>query len=123
MTQIIGIVITALMIFAVAIDLIREYKEGSEHFVNYLTNMFIHFDSYKNPPALYVIYLFGYAIAWWRSLWGAIIIITVSVIGFIFSEYSDARFSYVLIFLVGFLYFIYWNEERLRKKMPNRVDG
>ena len=122
MTRIIGSVITALIIFAVAIDLIREHKEGSEHFVNYLTHMFIRFDSYKNPHALYMIYLVGYAIAWWKSLWGSIIIITISIIGFMFSEYSDARFSYVLIFLVGFLYLVYWNEERLRKRMPNRVD-
>ena len=122
MTRIIGIVITAMILFAVAIDLIREHKEGSEHFVNYLSNMFIRFDSYKNPPALFVIYLVGYAVAWWKPLWGSIIIITVSVIGFIFSEYSDARFSYVLIFLVGFLYLVHWNEERLRNRMPNR-DG
>ena len=115
MTKIIGIVITALIILAVAIDLIREHKEGSEHFVNYLTNMFIRFYSYKNPPALYMIYLVGYAIVWWKSLWGSIIIITVSIIGYIFSEYGDVRFSYILIFVVGLLYFLYWHDKRKRK--------
>ena len=119
MTQIIGIVITALFVYAVAIDLIREHRADSEHFFSYLTNMFIRFDSYKNPPGLYLIYLVGYAIAWWKSLWDSIIIITVSIIGYIFSEYSDVRFSYLLLFLVGFLYLVYWNEKRRRKTIPN----
>ena len=114
-TRIVGIIITALFAYAVAIDLIREHRAGSEHLFSYLTNMFIRFDSYKNPPALYLIYLVGYAIVWWKSLWGSIIIITVSIIGYIFSEYGDVRFSYLLIFVVGLLYFLYWYDKRKRK--------
>lgn len=115
-TRIVGIVITALFVYAAAIDLIREHRGDSEHFFSYLTNMFIRFDSYKNPPALYILYLVGYAIAWWKSLWGSIIIVTVSIVGLIFSEYGDVRFSYFLIFLVGLLYFMYWKDERKRIK-------
>jgi hypothetical protein len=60
-------------------------------------------------------YLVGYAIVWWKKLWGSIIIIIVSIMGFVFSEYGDIRFLYVLAFLVGFLYIMNWNDERKRK--------
>ena len=114
-TKIIGIIITAMLILFVTVDLIRELKEGSENFFNYLTNIFIRFFPYIDPIALVLIYLVGYAIVWWKQLWGSIIIIIVSILGFIFSEYGDVRFLYLFIFLVGFLYFVNWNDERKRK--------
>jgi hypothetical protein len=120
-TMIVGVIFTMILIIQPLFDLPRELKASNGSFFNYLTTPF--FNSYLNPNHGVLIYLVGYAIVWWKSLWGSIIIITVGVIGFIFSEYSDARFSYVLIFLVGFLYLVYWNEERKRKTMPNRVDG
>jgi hypothetical protein len=62
-----------------------------------------------------LIYLVGYAIVWWKKLWGSIIILTVSIMGFVFSEYGDIRFMYVFAFLVGFLYIMNWKDERKRK--------
>jgi len=112
-TMIVGIIFTMILIIQPVLDIPREFKESNGDFFNYLTNLF--FNSYLNPNAGVLIYLVGYAIVWWKKLWGSIIILTVSIMGFIFSEYDDLRLMYVFVFLVGFLYLMNWNEERKRK--------
>jgi hypothetical protein len=114
-TMIVGIIFTMILIIQPILDIPRELKEGDINFFNYLlTDLF--YNSYLNPNHGVLIYLVGYAIVWWKKLWGSIIILTVGIMGFIFSEYGDIRFMYVFVFLVGFLYIMNWNEERKRKK-------
>ena len=113
-TRIVGIVITLIVIMQPVLDIPRELKESNINFFNYLlTDMF--YNSYLNPNHGVLIYLIGYAIVWWKQLWGSIIILTVSIMGFVFSEYSDIRIMYFLIFLVGLLYFLHWYDKRKRK--------
>ena len=114
-TRIVGIVITAWIIFLVAYDLIKELKDGIENLFNNLTNLFTHAYPYTDPDVLIWIYLVGYAIVWWKQLWGTIIIIIVSILGIIFSEAGDVQFHFMLTFLVGFLYFLDWYDKRKRK--------
>jgi len=96
------------------------FIESNGDFFNYFTSLFS--NSYLNPTAGVLLYLVGYAIAWWKKLWGSIIMLTVSILGFIFSEYDDVRIMYVFVFLVGFLYLIDWNEERKRKSKPDKFN-
>jgi hypothetical protein len=113
-TIIIGVIFTMILIIQPLFDLPRELKASNSGFFNYLlTDSF--YNSYLNPNVGVLIYLVGYAFVWWKKLWGSIIILTVSIMGFIFSEYGDIRFLYVFAFLVGFLYIMNWNEERKRK--------
>lgn len=113
-TMIVGIIFTVILIIQPLFDLPRELKASNSNFFNYLlTDSF--YNSYLNPNVGVLIYLVGYAIVWWKKLWGSIIILAVSIMGFTFSEYGDIRFMYVFAFLVGFLYIINWNEERKRK--------
>lgn len=113
-TMIVGIICTMLLIMQPVLDIPRELKASNSNFLNYLfTNLF--YNSYLNPNAGVLMYLVGYAIVWWKKLWGSIIILTVSIVGFAFSEYGDIRFMYVFVFLVGFLYLANWNDERKRK--------
>ena len=113
-TMIVGIIFTMILIIQPVLDIPRELKENNINFFNYLlTDLF--YNSYLNPNAGVLMYLVGYTIVWWKKLWGSIIILTVSIMGFAFSEYDDIRFMYVFVFLVGFLYIINWNEERKRK--------
>ena len=110
-TMIVGIITTMILIIQPVLDIPRELKESNINFFNYLlTDLF--YNSYLNPNHGVLIYLVGYAIVWWKKLWGSIIILTVSIMGFVFSEYGDIRFMYVFVFLVGFLYIMNWNEER-----------
>ena len=113
-TMIVGIIFTMILIIQPLFDLPRELKASNGNFFNYLfTDSF--YNSYLNPNVGVLIYLVGYVIVWWKKLWGSIIILAVSIMGFTFSEFGDIRFLYVFAFLVGFLYIINWNEERKRK--------
>ena len=113
-TKIVGIICTMILIIQPVLDIPRELKASNSNFLNYLlTDLF--YNGYLNPNHGVLMYLVGYAIVWWKKLWGSIIILTVSVMGFVFSEYGDIRFMYVFVFLVGFLYIMNWNDERKRK--------
>ena len=112
-TMIVGIILTMILLIQPVLDIPRELKASNGSFFNYLTNPF--YNAYLNPNHGVLIYLVGYAIVWWKKLWGSIIILAVSILGFVFSEYDDVRFMYVFVFLVGFLYIMNWYEERKRK--------
>ena len=112
--MIVGIICTTILIVQPILDIPRELKASNSSFFNYLlTDLFC--NSYLNPNHGVLMYLVGYAIVWWKKLWGSIIILLVSIMGFAFSEYSDIRFMYVFVLLVGFMYFMNWNDERKRK--------
>ena len=112
--MIVGIICTTILIVQPILDIPRELKASNSSFFNYLlTDLFC--NSYLNPNHGVLMYLVGYAIVWWKKLWGSIIILLVSIMGFAFSEYSDIRFMYVFVLLVGFMYFINWSDERKRK--------
>jgi len=113
-TKIVGIIITTWIAFLVTIDLIKGFKRGIEIFFDNST-IFTHTYPYIDPNALILIYLVGYAIVWWKKLWGTVIIIIVSILGIITSQAGDIMFHFMLTFLVGFLYFVNWNNERKRK--------
>ena len=111
--KIFGIIITAWITFLVAFELIKVFKEGDNSFF-YNDAVFTHSYPYIDPNALILIYLIGYAIVWWKKLWGAVIILIVSISGVIFSQAGDIRFHFILTFMVGFLYFVNWIDERRR---------
>ena len=116
--MIVGIICTMILIVQPILDIPRELKASNSNFFNYLLTDFF-YNSYLNPNHGVLMYLVGYAIVWWKKLWGSIIILTVSIIGFAFSEYSDIRFMYVFVFLVGFMYFMNWKDEKKKKTMLN----
>ena len=113
-TTIFGIVITSLIIFSVVVAIIWEIEAAGAYFFKRLTNIF-RFDL-NNSILFYLIYLVGYGIAWRKSLLGSIIIIAVSITGYIYA-YSEERMSYILIFLAGFFYLAYWYDGRKTKKI------
>ena len=113
-TKIVGIVITAWIAFLVAVELIKVLKDGTKSFF-YNSNIFMDSYPYMDPNALILIYLVGYATVWWKKLWGAIIILMVSIPGIIFSQAGDIRFHFMLTSLVGALYFLSWNDDRKSK--------
>ena len=113
-TKIVGIIITAWILFLVAVDVIKQLKKGIESFFNSFSDLFTRPFPYIDPNVLIWIYLVGYAIVWWKKLWGTVIIIIVSIYGIIISEAGDVRFHFMLTFLVGFLYFVNWYDERKR---------
>ena len=118
-TKIVGIIITAWILFLVTVDVIKQLKKGIESVFNSFSDLFTRPFPYIDPNVLIWIYLAGYAITWWKKLWGSVIIIIVSIYGIVISEAGDIRFHFMLTLLVGILYFGYWNDERKKKTMPN----
>ena len=114
-TTVIGILISLIVIYAFVMSIIWAVQEGSGPFLNDLANS-IFWINLKNSTLLYLIYLIGYFIALRRSLLGSIIIISVSILGYLFG-YKDERLAYVLTFLVGFLYLAYWIDGRKIKEV------
>jgi hypothetical protein len=105
-TKIVGIIITAWILFLVTYDVIKQLKKGIESFFNSFSDLFTRSFPYIDTNVLIWIFLVGYAIVWWKKLWGSIIMIIVSIYGIIISEAGDIRFHFMLTFLVGFLYFV-----------------
>jgi hypothetical protein len=112
-TKVFGIIITVWIAFLVAIELIKALKEGVGSFF-YNAAVITSSYPYIDPNALILIYLAGYAIVWWKKLWGTVIILIASTLGIIFSQAGDIRFHFILTFAVGFLYFLNWMDERRR---------
>ena len=113
-TTVFGIIISLIVIYAAVMSVIWEVKEGSGAFLNDIANSIFWIDL-KNSTLLYLIYLIGYAIAWRRSLLGSIIILAISILGYLFG-YKDERIAYAFTFFVGFLYLAYWIDGRSIKK-------
>ncbi len=112
-TTIIGILITLVVIYATVMIIIWEFKEGSGYIMKDLSNIFRL--NLNNSTLLYLIYLLGYAIAWWKPLRGSTIILAISILGYIFG-YREERSAYIATFLVGFFYLAYWFDSRKKKK-------
>jgi hypothetical protein len=115
-TKIVGIIITAWILFLVAFEVIKELNKGIESFFNSFSDLFTRRFPYIDPNVLIWIYLVGYAIAWWKKLWGSVIIIIVCIYGIIISEAGDIRFHFMLTFLVGFLYFVLYFVNRYNER-------
>lgn len=112
LAKIFGAVITAWITFLVAIELIKALKDGVRFF--YGPAVFSHTYPYIDPNALILVYLVGYAVVWWKKLWGVVAILLVSTLGIIFSQAGDIRFHFILTFVVGFLYLLDWRDDRKR---------
>lgn len=117
-TKIVGMIITAWTVFLIALELIRDLEEGIENlFNNFITNEYTLTYPYI-PHIMILIYLVGYATVWWKKLWGSVIITVACIFGIVYAESGDDQFHFLLTLLVGFLYFVNWNDERKRKKDP-----
>jgi hypothetical protein len=100
-----GLMFTSFILLAVGSYTIDDFIEHGSLFLNELRK------DISNPldPTLYFfMYIIGYAVIWWKPLWGSIIIITASIY-----YVSVAGFGGPLIFaapgfLVGALYMAYW---------------
>jgi len=63
---------------------------------------------WDDPSAFFVTYIIGYAVIWWKPLWGSIIIITGSLVYFVMEPNPWALIFILPAFLVGLLYLLAW---------------
>jgi len=106
-----GIIITSIMLLLFGSKLIVLLVENGVEELKEMARALIHW--YDDPTAFFIFYIVGYAIVWWKNLWGSLIIMLVSllVIGVNINNPGFIMFG-LPTFAVGLLYFLTWYERR-----------
>ena len=77
--------------------------------------------------AMFITYLLGYAIGWWKRLWGGIIILLSSLIIFIPFTVMDENYGALIFvipqFVLGLLYILVHRFEKHNKLISNNSIG
>ena len=96
-----GIIITSLMLLAIGSKLIIQiFKDFSEFLAETLDS----FATWYDPTAYFITYLVGYAVIWWKPLWGSLIIIVASIFYVMMGGFDGPPIFAIPGFLVGALY-------------------
>ncbi|MBN1968923.1 MAG: hypothetical protein JW870_06115 [Candidatus Delongbacteria bacterium] len=100
-----GIIFTLFMLLAIGSKMIMEIFEDSHQFLNELPETF---SNWRNPTLYFLLYIIGYAVIWWKPLWGSIIIIIASIFYVAVAGLDGPPIFAAPGFLVGALYLINW---------------
>jgi len=110
-----GIVVTLFMCLIFGTTLIGFLIENGIGELKEIAKSLIHW--YDNPTGFIFSYIIGYAIVWWKPLWGSIIIIAGSLVVLIINFDNVGFLIFALLtFVVGFLYMLSWYDIRKRTK-------
>jgi len=105
LSMVVGILVTLFLLLLFGFLMIEELiKEGPEYLIEILkacTNW------YDNPTGFFFAYLIGYAVVWWKPLWGSVIIIFSSIFYVIIAGIDGPPIFAVPTFLVGLFYLIF----------------
>lgn len=112
-----GIIVTLLMLLAIGSKMIEQIVVKG--FMTVMKETGKQFILWDDPSAFFVTYIIGYAIIWWKPLWGSIIIITGSLVYFVMEPNPWALIFIFPTFLVGFLYLLEWYIKRRKNKRGN----
>ncbi len=100
-----GLIFTSFMLLAVGSKMIIGIIEDGRQFLSEIPESF---STWDDPMAYFITYIIGYAVIWWKPLWGAIIIILGSIFYVIIAGISGPPIFAAPGFLVGALYLINW---------------
>jgi hypothetical protein len=104
-----GILITLLMLLAVAPKAVGSLLEDPSIF---LADLVSSFTEWIDPLAYFIIYLAGYIIIWGNKLWGSMIIILGSLFYVLMGGFDGPPIFAIPGFLVGILYLFDWYYSR-----------
>lgn len=101
-----GIIITALLLLIIGTKIAgKVFEEGP----SFLANMVKGFADWSDPGPFFMVYIAGYAISWWKPLWGSLIIMAGSIY---FVAANTLDWGPVIFagpaFFVGFFYLLAW---------------
>lgn len=80
-----------------------------------IDEILIEFTKWDDPGPYFYTYMIGYAIIWWKPLWGSIIIILASIFFVIMAGFGGPPIFAAPGFLVGALYLTNWFVDRRNK--------
>jgi hypothetical protein len=114
-----GVIVTLLMLLVIGARIIEEIADKG--FVIVMKEIGVQFIEWDDPSSFFVMYIIGYAIIWWKPLWGSVIIIIGSLVFFI-TNINPWNLIFVLpTLLVGILYILYWSIKRKNEKNPKYI--
>jgi len=118
-----GIIVTLFMLMAFGPKFIGELNEEGIIFLLEVPKGFVNW--YDNPMAFFFTYFIGYAMIWWRPLWGSVIIILGGILLFTFNIQNMGVLIFIIpTFLVALFYILSWIEKNKESKTKhNRVGG
>ena len=74
-------------------------------------------DWYDDPTGFFLTYVIGYALCWWKPLFGSLVIIAGSLLVTVINIDNSGFLIFAgPAFLVGFLYLLSWHESRMISK-------
>lgn len=116
--EILGIIVTAIMVLTLGVKLIIEIIEDGEEALREIYNALFHWRD--DPTAFFIFYIIGYIIVWWRPLWGSFLIIIASLLVALVNLNNIGFVIFAIpTLLVGFFYFESWNIARKSGKLRN----
>ena len=106
-----GIVFTLFVLSTFGLALIGEFVDKGIVALKEMINAMI--DWYDDPTAFFIWYIIGYALIWWKAVWGSIIIMAASILVSVVN-FNNLGFLIFAIpaFLVGVLYILAWDNRR-----------
>ena len=101
-----GIIVTSFLSLLFGVLIIEKLiEEGPKYLIEISKALF---DWYDNPSGFFVAYFIGYAVIWWKPLWGSIIIMLGSILYVIIAGIDGPPIFAIPTFLVGLFYLIQW---------------
>jgi hypothetical protein len=106
-----GLIVTSLMLVTFVPKFIGLFMEqGMKTLADIFTSLFHWHD---NPTGFVFAYMAGYALIWWKPLWGSVIIASGVLLFFVFNISNPFNLIFGLpTLLVAVLYILYWGLDR-----------
>jgi hypothetical protein len=106
-----GVVVTLLMVLIFGGKLIGEIIEKGTGEFKEIARALVHWE--EDPTGFFFTYIIGYAIIWWKPLWGAVIIMTGSLLSVVINIINPGFLIFTIpTFAVGLFYMISWLDKR-----------
>ena len=101
-----GIIVTLLLSLLFGVLIVEKLiEEGSKYLIE-ISKALV--DWYDDPTGFFFAYLIGYAVIWWKPLWGSIIIMLGSICYVIIAGVDGPPIFAIPTFSVGLLYLVQW---------------
>ena len=108
-SMIFGIIVTLFMLVAFGPKFLESLKEDGLVYLLEVPKAFA--DWYDNPIAFFFTYFIGYAIIWWKALWGSVIIIIGDILFLIFNIQNMGTFIFIIPKYIAYTYIGYAGSE------------
>ncbi len=104
-SMIYGIIVTTFLVLLFGVLTLEElFEEDPKHLIEISKSLF---NWYDDPTGFVFAYFVGYAVIWWKPLWGSIIIMFGSILFVSINGLDGPPFIAAPTFLVGLFYLMY----------------